>query len=346
MEVSELDVRVQQKYMFTNFLFILTWLMFMQGCSSPEEPEPHYFKSFPHIKTNQYQWDYGQGGIYWVSDTAVVLDAVVENKKGEPERGLYQVNTVDGSYELLVTVDINEQYSYCFSEKTLYVRASRSIPISSQPDGYEIQVQTDFEENRENAVYSPIRCKSVVVPSDGAYLVLREGDGALKIDRLTGGTEKRIAHVDHNWHELKRLDVDVSQIAIPIFIYHLDAYVSYRVFPLRQDCFFLSILFRNTWSIKIKNVCLGEWYNKGSNILLMTKAGVFVENHGLKSAASFLITNKQELKIDAAIRGSAISPEGCELAYGAGLPAYGKSRFSQSLQVLDVCKLIQYSKAY
>ncbi len=55
-------------------------------------------RSFDHILTDQYVWSYGQGGIYWVSNEQVVLEARIKNEKGELDWGLFQVDVRDGSY--------------------------------------------------------------------------------------------------------------------------------------------------------------------------------------------------------------------------------------------------------
>lgn len=96
-------------------------LFSLVGCWNKDAVDQKYFTTFDHIKTDQFVWMLGIGGIYWVSADAVVLEALVKNNKGVAEKGIYQVN-MDGSYKLLVSLKNEGPYSYCFDGKDLYLR--------------------------------------------------------------------------------------------------------------------------------------------------------------------------------------------------------------------------------
>lgn len=342
MEVSELDVRVKQKYMFTNFLFILTWLMFMQGCSSPEEPEPHYFKSFSHIKTNQYQWDYGQGGIYWVSDTAVVLDAVVNNNQGTPERGIYQVSTVDGSYVQLVSVGFNELYEYCYNGEILFIRnETGSFRIVAEPVRYKLKTELR-KYFVDGHIYSAIRCKFVEKHALGGTIPLKNEDGVIQnVYDALDKDKVLIKLVNHGENESKvlatRSSNDGGISGMPYFNQSSDSYFGAYT---QNGCSQIWWLHRQDWHLESESLCFANWSKSNSNIVHATKVGLFVENHKIEDAASYLISPKKEYRLNGAVRGSSLSTDGCTIAYGAGAINFGKKRFSQTLKIFNACQFI------
>ena len=81
----------------------LVFIAALAGCSVQDNTEK-YSVVFDDIKNAVSRYSPGRGGIYWVSDDAVVLDAIVTNEDGVDERGLYQVN-MDGSYIRLISVE-------------------------------------------------------------------------------------------------------------------------------------------------------------------------------------------------------------------------------------------------
>lgn len=332
-----------------SFLFVAM----LSACSQEEKENPAYFKEFTNIKTNQFMWNYGQGGIYWVLDNAIVLDAQVKNSEGIFERGLYQVNVNDGSYIKLVEVGENKLYSYCFVEKVLYVKSDETLNILYKPKLYSIKLETEFKKHKDGR-YSPLLCESVEVPSMGGYIPLMEGDGFLKIDwdgpRLPDkGTfqgvlkpDNPVTMIDNNWKHLRTLDLTIAQVSTPQFIEYLNTYFGFRVEPMRANCFILWWLNRDEWRADTKNICLGSWASQNSKFLLPTKVGIYVQHYTSNKYKTYLVADGFEYPIEkVSARGSTLSADGCRVAYGSGEIGYGKSRFSQQLKIFDACEFIK-----
>ncbi|TNC79480.1 MAG: hypothetical protein C9356_18850 [Oleiphilus sp.] len=101
-------------------IFVLGWLGALLGCSSQNDLSA-YFRTFDHIVTDQYRETYGQGGIYWVSNDHVVLEAYLKTEQSDLDRGIYQVSVNDGSF--IKVVDITDDkpttYKFCFDGAVL-----------------------------------------------------------------------------------------------------------------------------------------------------------------------------------------------------------------------------------
>jgi hypothetical protein len=92
--------------------------------------------------------------------------------------------------------------------------------------------------------------------------------------------------------------------------------------------------------LESESLCFANWSKSNSNIVHATKVGLFVENHKIEDAASYLISPKKEYRLNGAVRGSSLSTDGCTIAYGAGAINFGKKRFSQTLKIFNACQFI------
>ncbi len=84
-----------------KLLFVII-LAFLSGCNKDDEVEEKYFKTFSHVETEQFHTSYGRGGIYWLSDSEVLLNAQVDFD-GKKQRGIFRVGLNGESTKLLDT---------------------------------------------------------------------------------------------------------------------------------------------------------------------------------------------------------------------------------------------------
>jgi len=335
---------------FLRLVIVLSFASLLFSCSLSDKS--NFFSSFEHIKTDQFNWSYGQGGIYWVSNNQVVLDAQVKNKQGIPERGLYQVNVNDGTYIKLVEIGDKEQYKYCFAENTLYIKAKNRRDALHNPEFYSIEQQTVFKKLK-NGLNAPLRCKSVDKPkNDGGYLALKEEDGFIKNKYITSKEDEGHVYLTNNKGDVIKELITLPPgskgiLGRPRFLPYRDAYFGYSMKRYRQDCFDVWWLPRKTWKIDIQDVCLGSWYNNGSNIISPIRVGLFVENYSTRKPSSHVIVGSKEYKFENTnIRGASVSPKGCQVAYGYGnyRPRNGGGDYRQHLKVFNACKYIESKK--
>ena len=338
------------------FLSFFLFLIFLSGCSEDIENDPRFFKSFPEIKTNQFMWSYGRGGIYWVSDNQVVLDAEVANKLGVLERGLYQIDVRNGSYFRLL--DYSEHYWYCFNGETLFVRLKNKKPIINEPKGYKLVQETDYKERNKNlhnaGLYSQLRCDAIDRPSDDGYRQLFANDGYLKTDnkgtkysgkdyRFRGelDPDNKVVLVDKNLKEIKDLDLKISEVSTPYFIPHENAYFGYK-FNNAKMCGLFWWLYRDDWSVKTNEQCFGIWSQNSSKLFYPTKAGLFVQHYTTKKYKSYLFARGREFQLEKTSSiGGSIAPDGCRVAYGSGELIALAAGQRQILKVFNACKFIE-----
>ncbi len=322
--------------------------IFMQGCSSDKVNEAAYFKTFDHIKTDQFVWSYGDGGIYWVSDNEVVLDAQVKNAQGIFENGLYQVSVIDGSFIRLV--ERSNSYSYCFDGNTLFIKSADKREILNKPALYSIEQVTSFKKLK-NGVNSALRCRSVEKPSEDGYRPLLFSDGFLKTEwngSRYKGTDKRmkgdldpdnkVILVDSEGKEKKQLELNISQVSVPYFLADRNAYFGYR---MRTRCASLWWLYREGWKTKTKKHCFGGWAQNTSKLIFPTRSGMYVEHHTSRKYKTYLVTDKTEHKLEiVSARGGALSHDGCRVAYGSG-ELSGKGGRRQILKIFNACQFME-----
>jgi len=322
--------------------------IFMQGCSSDKVNEAAYFKTFDHIKTDQFVWSYGHGGIYWVSGNEVVLDAQVKNTQGVFENGLYQVNVDDGSYIRLM--ERSNHYKYCFDGDVLFVRTKKEKQLLHMPENYRI-VQETKAEKLKDGMYSPVRCKSLERPTKDGYRHLFQQDGLLKTDnnglKYMGKDKRFKGHLDpdnkvhlvgENLSVKKILDLKISEVSTPYFLTHENAYFGYS---MNGMCGSLWWLYRDTWKVQTKEQCFGSWAQFTSKLLYPTKAGVFVQHYTSKKYKSYLVTDKKEYTLETTSSiGGSLAPDGCRVAYGSG-ELSGKGGRRQILKLFNACQFME-----
>lgn len=322
---------------------IYTMLMFLLlslgGCSS--STDENYYQVFDKIKTDQFIRSYGFGGIYWVSNDAVILDGVVDNASGEPEHGVYLV-TMDGVYTRLVEVLDYPGWTYCYSEGVVYLKNdTASFNVLVEPAGIEIKKKIRMFKPK-NSSYSPIRCQFAKIPGNtGGYIALSNQDGFIRNTYWSEGEKLQNAYiVDENDNIVAAVDVKAgSFFGSPRYLEDRDAYFGYRK---RQNCVSLWWLYRDSWNTTTEKRCFGGWASAGSISLLSTKVGLFISDHSMKGYKTYLFAGDKEFKLErVSARREALSPDGCRVAYASGEIGYGKNRFSQILKIFDACKFIE-----
>tara|TARA_R110002049_G_scaffold24515_1_gene86845 strand:- start:8248 stop:9279 length:1032 start_codon:yes stop_codon:yes gene_type:complete len=330
-------------------LLLLGFLVALFGCSSQSDLSD-YSKTFDNILTDQYIWLYGSGGIYWVSNEQVVLEAHVKNQQGLLDRGLYQVDVRDGSY--LKVVDVPDQspltYKYCFDGKLLLVMITRGhFKAVNTPKGYKVEILESDEFTRTNP-YSPLRCKFVEKPSeDSGYGSLRIDDGFIK-HQWEGADEVHVYLSDEDGNNLKKL-VDqkvvrrgspVGMFTVKYYIKHINAYFGYSSWDHR-DCTELWWLYRDDWLLKNKNLCLGEWAKGGSRLIHVLRGALYLEHYGGGKGRTYILSDNKELIVETKHgRGAVVSPNGCMVAYGEGAMS-GKPGIRQKLKLFNYCEYQQ-----
>ena len=324
-------------------VILLAFLGVLAACSNPNNPQA-YLKTFDHILTDQYIW--GGGGIYWVSNEQVVLEAHVKDEKGELDRGLYQVDVRDGSYTKIVEVPDKTPitYMYCFEGKTLHVMRSRGTFTQTNPaNGYQIEIREKGELNERND-YSPIRCRYVDLPIEAKakFIPLKPEDGFLK---NKAGATKDVPvktfltdELGTNLKEIAKLPFgEGGVLGIRYVVPHMNAYFGNSYFD--KDCTKLSWLYRDDWRLEQKEICLKDWTH-GSRVILQLKGALYVEHHTdtKNEPKSYVIDPENEQPVETEqIRGSTVSADGCKVAYGIGKYRSGREGPRQVLRVFDYC---------
>lgn len=328
-------------------LLLLGYMCMLFGCSSQIESKP-YLKTFDHILTDQYVWFYGQGGIYWVSNEHVVLEANVKNAQGILDSGLYQVNVRDGSY--LKVVDVPEErpfyYTYCFDGSVLTVMTGKGLlNLENKPEHYSVVIRERRKKTKSNS-YSSFRCEFVENPTANAgYAALRDGDGYLKYER-SGQDRRHVFLADKEGKNLKKLIEQnivrkgpLGMFSIKYFLEDEGAYFGYSPWN-KNNCTELWWLYLANWKYTNQKLCLTDWAF-GSRLLHRLSDAFYVEHHTDQKGKpkSYVIYKENELAIEMDnVRGSSVSPNGCLVAFGVGNNAKGKSGVRQKLKLFDYCE--------
>ena len=336
-------------------IMVILYLSQYYNSSRPELPDERFFTSFEHIKTDQFVWNAGSGhgGIYWVGENELVLDAVIKG-----DRGLYEVNVVDGSAIKLIDGP-GHGYRYCFTEGSLYVSVQpphKLLPVLHQPRRYQLISKIVPRGLPDGWVNAGVRCGLFEVPKGegitGSYQALNEKDGLVNVVYSELRKQSSMYLSDNNGKRLKIISTDAKELKSfqgrAKYYSYEDAYFGY--FSDAPDCRGATTwrLYRKDWRLETGKVCYGEW-DKGTSILLSpTKVGLFAEQHSIsrsRFAKSFLITEEQEIPVDMVSSiGSVTGPDGCRVAYGSGEIGYGEKRFSQHLKIFQACDYMQTNK--
>ena len=329
-------------------MFVLGWLGALLGCSSQNDPSS-YFKTFDHIVTDQYRETYGQGGIYWVSNDHVVLEAYLKTEQSDLDLGIYQVSVNDGSF--IKVVDITDDqpttYKFCFDGAVLHVMTKRGdFNLVTAPQGYKVLLRQMREKNRSNE-YSPIRCQFVEIPKEKktGYAVLKAEDGLMK--NKAGETEHEPVKVflsddfGQNLVEISERPVGLGGVrGVRRYIPYANAYFGNSY--IKNNCTDLSWIFRDGWRLEQKRICLGD-KPFGSRVIHSVKGALYVEHITERKNVpkSYVIIDGKELTIETdMIRGSSVSPDGCKVAYGIGGYS-GKSGLRQQLKLFNYCEYLE-----
>ena len=203
--------------------------------------------------------------------------------------------------------------------------------------------------------YSVPQCKKVFYPPNakkGVHWPLLAGDGFIYRnipDSKNEILEMPAELVDKKGVLLKELGIANRHVASPSYSTFNDAYyarsLSKTINKENKTCFLFWVLERKNWDVLSNELCFGDWY-KGSSIKLFpTKAGHFVEYHGSTEYTGFLKTDKTLYEIGRGqIRASAVSPDGCRVAYATGALKGSKNllhRSSQIINVFDLCGFVK-----
>jgi len=330
------------------YIFLLGCLGGLSGCSLDNVPS-EYFKTFDHIVTDQYRQTDGQGGIYWVSNDHVVLEAYLKTEQSDLDLGIYQVSVNDGSF--IKVVDITDDqpttYKFCFDGAVLHVMTKRGdFNLVTAPQGYTVLLRQMREHKRSNE-YSPIRCQFVDIPREkkARYIPLKSEDGFMK--NQAGETQNDPVKVflsndlGDNLKEISSLpEGSGGVIGIRRYSPHLNAYFGNSYFE--NNCTDLSWIYRDDWRLEQKRICLGDWAF-GSRVIHGVKGALYVEHitETKNVPKSYVIVDGKEFPIETEmIRGSSVSPDGCKVAYGKGGYS-GKSGLRQQLKLFNYCEYIQ-----
>lgn len=295
------------------------------GFKDGEGLEAH-LKTFDHILTDQYIWGYGTGGIYWVSNNEIVLEAHIKNKRGEFDRGLYQVDIRDGSF--LKVVDVPEKgpffYIYCFDGKTLNVMRSRGTFTQTNPvNGYQVEIRDKGELDGRND-YSAFRCGFVENPFETpGFKPLRKGDGYLRF-HTDQNNEMHVYMADETGINVKKLisqkevrkGSPVGLFSIKYYLESKNAYFGYSPWG-SSNCTELWWLYREDRRVEHKQLCLGK-KAFGSRVIHSLNGALYLEHHTDEKGQpkSYVLFKEGELSVEKEkIRGSSVSPDGCKVAY-------------------------------
>lgn len=334
--------------LFSRFI-LLACLGVLSACSNPNNPQS-YLKTFDHILTDQYVWSYGRGGIYWVSNNHLVLEAQIKNDLGVLTHGLFEVDVRDGSSIKLVDVPKTGPYpyKYCFDGNVLHVMTSGgSFELVNEPKSYQIKIREQGKKNKEND-YSSLRCGFVDLPIEAKarFIPLKSENGFMK--NQAGATKDdpvKVLLTDEQGTSLKEIAKlplgEGGVLGIRHFIPHMNAYFGNSYFD--KNCTKLSWLHRDDWRLEQKELCLDEW-TFGSRVILQLKDALYVEHHTdtKNEPKSYVIYPEHELPVETEqIRNSTVSPDGCKVAYGIGKYQSGRNGPRQKLKVFNYCEYQQ-----
>lgn len=330
-------------------LCLLSMCFILSACTSKDainELQAHK-SSFDKILTNQYRERYGRGGIYWISEKEIVLDAYIGNDEGLVDRGLYQVNVESGDAIKIVDIpeDDLQEFEFCFDGETLYLlTSSKSFQVSEAVLNYEIRVR-ELEKKTKTNHYSALQCRFIEKHvSESSYTALMKADGF--IEYFSGSESlRKIFLVNPEKHRVKPLlDQTLERgvypkdfFSVSYFLPENNAYFGYSIWD--NDCTKLWWLFRDAWQIHSERLCVDGWAF-GSKMLFSLKGAIYAESHTNQDGEpkSYLLLNDHEIPIEREpVRGSSVSPDGCMVAYGVNIAEGTRKGPIQRLQIFDYC---------
>lgn len=337
------------KRIFSGWLYLVVCLVFLSltGCLSFDKYNvSNYKKTLDHVKTHMFRWSPDIGGIYWVDNSNVLLDAYLENESGSLDRGLYQVNVTDERAEKIV--DIPEEgetfFHYCFDGGVLHVMVEKGeFAQVTQPEDYTVAIRVKGKKKRTNR-YSKLRCRFVDLPQieRTAYLPLKEEDGLIKNDGTIEDGIVRVFLVNDEGENIKqisdkRLD-SRGVIGVRSYSPYLDAYFGTTAF--KNDCTFITHVYRDNWKLEQEELCIEGWVS-GSRLVSRLKGGYYVEHYNSQSGEPKHYVFAKDLRIPVGktkVRGASVSPDGCIVAYGVGDGTFGKKVPKQELEIFNYCE--------
>ena len=324
-------------------LILVTLLGVLSACSNPNNPQS-YMKTFDHILTDQYIWSYGRGGIYWVSNEHVVLEAHIKNDLGVINHGLFEIDVRDGSSKKLVDVPKTGPYpyKYCFDGSVLYVMTNGGkFELVNEPKNYRINIREEGKKNQGND-YSPLRCGFVDLPIEpkARFIPLKSEDGFMK--NQAGATKDdpvKVLMTDEQgstFKEIAQLPPGSSGvIGLRRFVPHVNSYFGYTSF--NKNCTDISWLYREGWELKQEKLCLKDW-PFGSILVHNIKDALYLEHYTTRGSPSYILLKNKEIMVEDGIgRGASVSPDGCRIAYGVGDSKRENSRVRQKLKLFNYC---------
>ncbi len=327
-------------------LLILSLSLFLSGCFFGDSNDGMYAE-FKNIKTDQFIWSKGRGGIYWVSENEVILDAVIQNADAEPERGLYQVNVMDGSHIKIASIGFKGLYVYCFDGEYLHLKNKvGSFQIDNVPTGYKLVV-SEKTPSIKGYLYSSLRCSRFKRETGYRKYMLSKEDGYL-LSKLRPDRDKSrdIIH-ENNGVELvspksEKVPVELKSgyVFNPQYLIDRDMYFGYQQ---RGSCGYFWWLERGSWKGKTEKKCFGAWAQSSSLVFTPTKVGLFVEHHTMRGTKTYLSTDKHLYSLEnVSARGSSLAPDGCRIAYGSGNFQGRKDEkdFRQVLKIINACEFM------
>ncbi len=327
-----------------KFLFV-TILAFMSGCKHDDEVGGEYFITLDNIETEQFHSTYGRGGIYWVTDSYLILNAQVENENDVKERGVYLVG-IDGSAIRIVDSDVLGRYHFCFDGDVLYIRADNAeVDIINGSKDYSVEI-SGFVKNGESEVYSEVDCKYYKKP-EGLFRVkpLSKKDGFIVnvSDEKEGGVKSFVVKGENR----NSLNLGGEPLRSPArYLKFSNEYFFYDFLFWKRGCGRFSWISNVSWGVREERYCFNEWLESTSKLASATRYGVFVEQHTDKYHTGILINNLGVYKIEKkSINKSVVSPNGCFVAYGFGnyRSKRGRDDYRQVLKIFNVCKFMEES---
>jgi hypothetical protein len=324
-------------------MLLLACLGALSACSNPNNPQS-YLKTFDHILTDQYVWSYGRGGIYWVSNEKVVLEAQIQNDLGVLTHGLFEVDVRDGSSIKLVDVPKSGPYpyKYCFDGSVLHVMTNGgAFELINQSKNYQVKIREVGKKNQGNS-YSPLRCGFFDLPIEAKsrFIPLKSENGFMK--NQAGATKEgpvMVLLTDEQGTSLKEIaqlpSGSSGVIGMRRFAPHLNAYFGHTAF--NKYCTDISWLYREGWKLEQETLCLKDL---ATNRIFVhsIKNGFYLEQYNVRSSPSYILLKNKLIKVEEGIgRGASVSPNGCLIAYGVGDSKRKNSGVRQKLKLFNYC---------
>lgn len=326
----------------SGFLFYSFVFLTVSGCWSDDS----YYLEFRDIKIDQFQWGYGSGGIYWVSDNKIVTDAVVKNKNGLQERGIYEVDVLTGNLIKISDVGFKNDFSYCFDGKTLFL-TSDSVYFGVDRSLFDYEV---VERKKDKLVkgykYSEIRCLGYKVERGYRSYALKKNDGFILAENDSEISSKDIIYQNNSTLILKpdgdyiSIDLNSGYVFNPKYIVDRDMYFGYQ---RRSRCVYFWWLKREGWKGETEDKCYGAWAQSGNLSFIPTRKGMFIEHHAYEGFKTYLSTKDKLYPLEkVAAKGGALAPDGCRIAYGSGdyRARNSEKDFRQILKVFNACEFL------